>query len=495
VGTAAGPGGTDVTERPDPRGWVGRAPFPWPAAASLGAGDALVGCYAVVSVQVLKTRQDKPYLKVQLTDSHGPLEARVWDVADSMADALTAGSFVGVRGRIEIFNGERQLKVETIEPIRVELEDLRHFLPRCKRPVETMETELTGLLDSIGDPALRQLLDLLLGPETETGRAFRLAPAAKRNHHASIGGLLEHSISVATLCSMLAAHYGDALDRDLVVAGALLHDIGKIREIGAQPGFPYTDEGRLLGHILIGLQIVHDAAGAVHALAPKRLLLLEHLIASHQGRYEWQSPREPRILEGLVLHYADDLDAKMQQVTNLIDATPVGWTAWDRGLQRDFLRHLPEAPGAPHQPAPTRADRTGLRPPQAAAPEVRTAPPATRSAPPATRSAPSVPFAIATMPAEPPPAFSGEPEPAEPDPAEFDGDVLHLLHEPRPSASTPDRPPPGDSTDPPDRTEAEHSRAGGDTAADAGAAASQPGPDDTAARLRLADESLDLFGD
>jgi 3'-5' exoribonuclease len=495
VGAETGHGKADVTQLPDPRAWVGRAPFPWPPASSLDAGDALIGCYAVVSVQVLKTRQDKPYLKVQLTDSHGPLEARVWDDADSIAHALTAGSYVGVRGRIEIFNNERQLKVETIEPIRVELEDLRHFLPRSKRSVEAMEAELTALLDSIADPVLRQLLDLLLGPETETGRAYRLAPAAKRNHHASIGGLLEHSLSVATLCSMLAAHYGDALDRDLVVAGALLHDLGKIREIGAQPGFPYTDEGRLLGHILIGLQIVHDAAASVPDLTPKRLLLLEHLVASHQGRFEWQSPREPRILEGLVLHYADDLDAKMQQVTNLIDATPTGWTAWDRSLQRDFLRHLPEAPAAPAPPdpvqppaAPPRADRTAMQ----SAP-ARPIASATPSPPPAPHAAPAVPFAVATMPAEPPPAYAGEPEPDEPDPAEFDGDVLHLLQEPRPNAAKPVRQPAGKSTAAPAPSEREPPARGG-TDACAGDATRDPAPDDTATTLRLTDESLDLFG-
>jgi 3'-5' exoribonuclease len=191
----------------------------------------------------------------------------------------------------------------------------------------------------VKDDGLRVLLHSLLGAGTDTGDAFRLAPAAKQNHHAYLGGLLEHTLSVVRVCDLLASHYGAAIDRDLLIAGALLHDLGKVREIGARAGFPYTDEGKLLGHILIGLQMVDDAAAAVASLHSSRLLLLQHLIASHQGRYEWQSPREPRTIEALVLHYADDLDAKLNQAGALLDAVPVGWTAYDRSFARDFLKH------------------------------------------------------------------------------------------------------------------------------------------------------------
>jgi 3'-5' exoribonuclease len=138
---------------------------------------------------------------------------------------------------------------------------------------------------------------------------------------------------------MLARHYGVDIDRDLLIAGALLHDIGKVREIGAKAGFPYTDEGKLLGHILLGLRMVQDAALAVPDLSRSRLMLLEHLIASHQGRYEWQSPREPSTLEALLLHYADDMDAKMNQAARMMPGETVGWGEYDRGFRRSFLRH------------------------------------------------------------------------------------------------------------------------------------------------------------
>jgi 3'-5' exoribonuclease len=325
------------------RDWIG-SPFEWPPLHTLQAGDALRGCYALAAVQLLKTRQDKPYLRLSMVDRHGPVEGRMWEDADKVARTLRPGTYVGIRGRLEVFNNERQIKVEEITPLRVELDDLVEFLPRSRRPAAEMDAELRARVAAVRDPGLHELLTSMLLQDNDLGRAFRLAPAAKYNHHAYLGGLLEHSLSVATVCDALARHYGRAIiDHDLLISAALIHDIGKIREIGAEPGFPYTDEGKLLGHILIGLQIVADAARRVPALSEARLLLLQHLVASHQGRYEWQSPREPRILEGLLLHYADDLDAKVNQAASLLGSVEEGWTAYDRSFAREFLRHpLPD---------------------------------------------------------------------------------------------------------------------------------------------------------
>lgn len=326
---------------PTPRQWVGDDPFPWPPVLGSGDGDAVVACFSVLSVDRGRTRAERPFLKLRLTDGYGPVEGRMWDGVEPFLDLLRAGHYVGVRGTIESFNEERQLRIEEMSLLRVELDDLVLFLPRSARAPERMDAELAALIDSVADPGLNQLLSELLGSHTETGRAFRMAPAAKQNHHAWLGGLLEHTLSMAHVCDMLAAHYGQAVDRDLLIAGAMLHDIGKVREIGATAGFPYTDEGKLLGHIVIGMQMVAEAAAGIAMLSPARLLLLQHLIAAHQGRHEWQSPREPRTLEALVLHYADDLDAKVAQASTLLAAVNRGWTAWDRSLGRDLLRHIP----------------------------------------------------------------------------------------------------------------------------------------------------------
>jgi 3'-5' exoribonuclease len=343
-----------------PREWIGAAPFPWPPVLSSADGEAVVACFSVSSVAVGRTRTNAPFLKLQLADAYGVVDARMWDDVDAVADHLRPGSYIGVRGCMETYQDQRQLRIDQLGILAIELDDLLLFLPRSSRPAEVMDAELDACIDSVGDDALRALLRALLDRDSEIGRAYRLAPAAKQNHHAYLGGLLEHTLSVARVCDMLADHYRGGIDRDLLIAGALLHDIGKIREIGARGGFPYTDEGKLLGHILLGLQMVADAAAAVPELKPARLLLLQHLIASHQGRYEWQSPREPRILEGLLLHYADDLDAKFNQASALVNAVAGGWTAYDRGFARDFLKHA--AAEAPPLDAPANgsaAVRTG----------------------------------------------------------------------------------------------------------------------------------------
>jgi len=338
---------------PSPRDWVGEGPFPWPPVLATPDGEDVTACFTITRIDVARTRSDAPFLKLQLADCYGSVEARMWEGVEEVMDALRPGSYIGIRGRIERYQEERQLRVEQLASLRVELDDLVLFLPRSARAAEHMDAELQALIASVRETPLRTLLNRLLSAQSETGHAFRLAPAAKQNPHAYLGGLIEHTLSVARLCDLFASHYGAALDRDLLITAALLHDIGKIREIGARAGFPYTDEGKLLGHIVLGMQMVADAARDIDGFADSRMLLLQHLIASHQGRYEWQSPREPRTLEAIVLHYADDLDAKVNQASGLINAVPAGWTAYDRSFGRDFLRHMP-AEGTVPTPAPPR---------------------------------------------------------------------------------------------------------------------------------------------
>jgi 3'-5' exoribonuclease len=279
--------------------------------------------------------RDDGSLHLVLADARERIEARLDDAG--LADWVRPGIYVGVRGNVDA--GRGLVVLHDIAPVRVTLDELPLFLPGSSRELAEMDVDLAAAIASVEDPRLRALLDTILAPESEAGQGFRLAPAATRNHHAHLGGLLEHTLSVAAICHHLALHYGDAIDRDLLMTGALLHDVGKVREIGAQAGFPYTDEGRLLGHILLGLRMVRSAAARLEIPAD-RLLLLEHLIASHQGRYEWQSPREPRILEGLILHYADDLDAKMAMAQTAMTGVDSGWSERDRVQNREWLRHV-----------------------------------------------------------------------------------------------------------------------------------------------------------
>jgi 3'-5' exoribonuclease len=344
---------------PTPREWIGDAPFPWTPPYRLAHGDDALACCSLIGLRWAAGADGAAMLLLELSDAHGRITG--WLGADDPAvEWLRAGIYVGVRGQVEGTAADRRLRVEVITPLRVPLDDLELFLPRTSHDLAALDHELNQRIESVQDPGLRTLLQRLLGATTEIGRGFRLAPAATRNHHAYLGGLLEHTLSVVRTCDVLAAHYGDAVDRDLLITGALVHDIGKVREIGAQVGFPYTDEGRLLGHIVLGLRMIADEALMVPQLDPRRRLLLEHLVASHQGRYEWQSPREPRIIEAFILHYVDDLDAKVNHAGGLIDSVQAGWTDYDRSLGRELLRHRPK-PVTPPPEAAASSPPTGKR--------------------------------------------------------------------------------------------------------------------------------------
>lgn len=329
----------DPSRLPSIAEWLRGEPNPWPGIDEPGEGARFAGCYVVESKQLLRTKDDKPYLRIQLSDRSGSIEGRVWDDAERIDAIVEEGAFVGVVGRIQSFRGQRQLKVEELAPISVAEDELDLFLPATDLDLEELESALDQLIESVGDPHLRALLLELVGRESESGRAFRRSPAAKRNHHAYIGGLIEHTVSITRIADALATHYGEIVDRDLLIAGAILHDIGKIEEISATGGFPYTDSGKLLGHIILGIEIVREAASTVPGLDPERLLLLLHLIASHQGKYEWQSPRIPHTIEALILHFADDIDAKVNHAIALVESVEEGWTPYDKNFSREFYRH------------------------------------------------------------------------------------------------------------------------------------------------------------
>lgn len=341
--------------RPDPRTFCGRQ-YPWPPVRDLADGQEVTGCYLVHEKQKRVAKNGKPFLQLTLGDATGTVTAMVWDDAERHDAAFAAEDVVGVRARVGTFADRLQLNVASLELLEVSDDDLVFFVPASPRDRGEMERELDLLVKSVRDEALRELLGRCVGRQTLLGRQFRLHPAAKRNHHAYLGGLMEHSISVARACDRLCAHYaaqGARLDRDATVAAALLHDIGKVRELSTGRVFCYTDEGNLLGHILIGLQIVVREAEAVAGLGADRLLHLQHLIASHQGRLEWASPKVPHTLEAFILHAADDLDAKMNSAIHLLaQVDGGGWSGYDRHLERALYQPPYFPPDAAVEPVP-----------------------------------------------------------------------------------------------------------------------------------------------
>ncbi|HEX6751708.1 MAG TPA: HD domain-containing protein [Longimicrobium sp.] len=328
-----------ISHRPDPRAYCGGA---WPQVRELADGRDVTACFLVLDKQRKETKAAKPYLHLVLGDRTGSIDAKVWDDAARFDALFAAEDVIGVRGRTSTYNGRVELTVTAIQPVQIGDDDLELFVPASPRDRNVMAKELDLLVDTVADPALRLLLQRMTGRKTTTGKQYRLHPAAKRNHHAYLGGLLEHSLSVAKAADALCAHYGRQgarVDRDLLVTAALLHDVGKVRELSAGRSIAYTDEGHLLGHILIGLQMVTREAEQIPGIDPHRLLHLQHLIASHQGRHEWASPKVPQTLEALILHYADDLDSKMNPAMALLNEVGEGgWSAYDRHLDRSLFQ-------------------------------------------------------------------------------------------------------------------------------------------------------------
>jgi len=341
-------------EPSDPRRFCGRVP--WPLIEELADGDEVAACYVIRECRKLQTRSNQDYLRLLLGDRTGTIDGVIWEEPSAWEGVCVPKAIVGVRGRVSFYQNKPQLRISTVIPIRASGEDLEYLLPSSPRNREAMERELEQRIASVRDRPLRTLLRRCLGEETARGAAFRRHPAATRNHHAYLSGLLEHTLSVTDICDRLAEHYagqGVDLDRDLLITGALLHDLGKVLELEGPPAPAYTTPGRLLGHIVLGIQIVEQHAATVEGLSPERLLLVQHLIASHQGKPEWDSPRVPQLREALVLHYADDLDAKMNQVSALIAGVAPGeWSDYDRSLGRSFLR--PDRPEGENPPPPAR---------------------------------------------------------------------------------------------------------------------------------------------
>ncbi len=287
---------------------------------------------------VAETKNGRPYLALTLADRSGEIEARFWDrpdAADLAGDTARPGGFVQVEATAESYNGKLQLKLNALAAVDESGLDAAHFFPVSPRNAEEMAGELQERIKSVHNRQLRSLLSALF--KGETLERFLLAPAAKRMHHAYQGGLVEHSLSVAALAEAVAAHY-PALNRDLLLTGALLHDIAKIEEFtGPRPPIDYTDRGRLLGHLVMGVDMMRQAARKVKL--PQDLEnQVAHLILSHHGQLEFGSPVVPMTAEALILHQVDDMDAKMNFVGNLqAGLSPeagLQWTAYQKPLNR-----------------------------------------------------------------------------------------------------------------------------------------------------------------
>ncbi len=287
----------------------------------------------------LRTRQNgEPYLAIEFADKTGSVPARMWDNADATARAVSEGDYVRVIGSVETWQGKPQIKVDRMEPADAAQVDPADFLPASERDVDEMYGELLGIVEEVENEHLRGLLLATFG-DPDVAPRFRRAPGGVLLHHAHVGGLLEHTLSVVHLVRRMAEHYA-AVDRDLLITGACLHDLGKIWELSYGQAFDYTEEGRLVGHLLLESNWLAARMDEIDGFPPALKHHVLHLLASHHGLHEHGAPVRPATPEALILHYADDLDSKMGAMDIAIaEARATGAaTAYSRSLGRRILR-------------------------------------------------------------------------------------------------------------------------------------------------------------
>jgi len=283
--------------------------------AGFEEGRLFDGYFLVLSKQLATTKTNKPYINLTLGDKTGSIEARIWDPGDArIAREFERGDMMKARGCASRYNDRMQMKIDQIRLALPGEADKADMLPSTTYDVATLWRQLLGFVDSVANPHLKLLLTTLVD-DPALAVAYREAPAAKQLHHAWLGGLLEHVISLCTLADRVAPHY-PLIDRDLLLTGVILHDIGKVRELSWEVGFEYTVEGMLLGHIQIGAALAERTIDSLPSFPPKLKTLVLHLILSHHGKLEFGSPKLPMIPEALVLNFIDDLDAKMQAVSS-----------------------------------------------------------------------------------------------------------------------------------------------------------------------------------
>jgi len=298
--------------------------------------DSVDNVFLVKSKALSVGKTGKPYLVITLMDKTGELEGRVWDDAEEISSAFEADDFIRAKGRVSAYMGKLQVKVSGIVRVDEDSVELEDFLPCSERDPDEMFGELAGIIDSVKDGYIKKLLSLLMD-DPAIARGFRRAPAAKGMHHVYIGGLLEHVLSICRLIDFVATHYGNGIKRDLLIAGAILHDMGKTRELSYARSFGYTDEGRLLGHITIGVEMMDEKMKTIDGFPAETALLLKHMILSHHGEYAYGSPKRPKTLEATILSYLDDLDAKVNSIRSLIaneSGNGSNWTGFHRLFER-----------------------------------------------------------------------------------------------------------------------------------------------------------------
>jgi 3'-5' exoribonuclease len=298
----------------------------------------ITSSFVVVSKQVKPKKNGEPYLALTLGDRTGQIEAKMWDNVEEFLDAFEQDDFLKIKGLINKYKNRFQLTIHKLRKLGDGEIDFSDYLPKTSKNIDELWATLGEFVAGIRDPHLKALLELFMA-DPEIAERYRNAPAAKTLHHAYIGGLLDHVVSLFRSCDLMCRNYPH-VNRDLLLSGAFLHDIGKIHELTYNRSFSYTTRGQLLGHMIIELEMLQAKTAQVPGFPANLKILLEHLIISHHGQYEFGSPKLPMFPEALMLHYLDDLDSKMEAMRAHFEreAELEGpWSSYNASLGRPLL--------------------------------------------------------------------------------------------------------------------------------------------------------------
>jgi 3'-5' exoribonuclease len=299
-------------------------------------GDKIASSFLVAEKSMAYSQKGSPYLNVRLKDKTGEIDGKVWDNVPALDPVFKKGDIIFIEGRTQTYRNALQVSIITIKKCTPEEIDPEDFLPVSRMDTDAMYKDLLVYLEKISSQPLKDLLAAFFHDE-KASELFRRAPAAKGFHHNYLGGLLEHTLSVVRLLDRAADHYPQ-LNRDLLLAGGMLHDIGKIYEFSYDNLVEYSDEGRMIGHLVMGVEMINKKIDNIPDFPPRLALALRHIILSHHGEFEFGSPKRPKTLEALVVHFMDDLDAKLNGFEIFVAAdaanTETEWTPFNRFFER-----------------------------------------------------------------------------------------------------------------------------------------------------------------
>lgn len=312
-----------------------------PYVSELQPNQTVTATFLVHAKDIRQKKTGDPYLSLVLGDRTGELDAKMWDNVAEVLEAFQRDDFVRVKGMLAVYQNRVQLTVHKLAKVGDHEIDFTDYFPCSERDSEEMFSELLGIAAGVRNIHLRALLESFFRDE-KISRPYRLAPAAKSVHHAYLSGLIEHVLSMCSLARMTASHYKD-IDLDLLLTGVILHDIGKIAELTYDRSFGYSSEGQLIGHIILGVRMLHQKIAELPEFPPRLCTLVEHMILSHHGALEFGSPKVPAFPEALLLHHLDNMDSKMECMRALIakDRHAEGcWTGYSVSLERAVLKKL-----------------------------------------------------------------------------------------------------------------------------------------------------------